>query len=65
MDEPIIQNMAFIGEVGLGGEVRTVPHLEQREKEAKKLGYKLYVMPGSKQKNCIRYLHEAIKKALR
>ncbi|MBD3616350.1 MAG: DNA repair protein RadA [Gracilimonas sp.] len=65
MDEPITSHMAFIGEVGLGGEVRTVPHLEQREKEAKKLGYKELVMPGSKQKSGIRYLHEAIKKALR
>jgi DNA repair protein RadA/Sms len=64
-DEPITSQMAFIGEVGLGGEVRTVPHLEQREKEAKKLGYKELVMPGSKKKNGIRYLHEAIKKALR
>ncbi|MEX0723800.1 MAG: DNA repair protein RadA [Gracilimonas sp.] len=64
-DEPITSHMAFIGEVGLGGEVRTVPHLEQREREAKKLGYKELVMPGSKNKNGIRYLHEAIKKALR
>lgn len=64
MDKAVAQNMAFIGEVGLGGEVRTVPHLEQREKEAKKLGYKDLVLPGSKQKSGIRYLHEAIKKAL-
>lgn len=63
-DEAVTQHMAFIGEVGLGGEVRTVPHLEQRAKEAKKLGYKQLVVPGSKQKSGIRYLHEAIKKAL-
>ncbi len=63
-DETVTQNMAFIGEVGLGGEVRTVPHLEQREKEAKKLGYKQLVVPGSGKKEGIRYLHEAIKKAL-
>ncbi|MDZ7807966.1 MAG: S16 family serine protease [Gracilimonas sp.] len=65
MDEAVAQNMAFVGEVGLGGEVRTVPHLEQRVKEAKKLGYKELVAPGSKQKDGIRYLHQAIKKALR
>lgn len=65
MDEPIAPQMAFIGEVGLGGEVRTVPHLEQRKKEAKKLGYRELVKPGSSKKNGIRYLHEAIKKALR
>ncbi len=64
MDKAVVQNMAFIGEVGLGGEVRTVPHLEQREKEAKKLGYKEIVLPGTKQKDGIRYLHQAIKKAL-
>jgi DNA repair protein RadA/Sms len=65
MDEAVAQNMAFVGEVGLGGEVRTVPHLEQRIKEAKKLGFKDLVSPDSKQKDGIRYLHQAIKKALR
>jgi DNA repair protein RadA/Sms len=64
MDEAVVQNMAFIGEVGLGGEVRSVPHLEQREKEAKKLGYKEIVLPGTKQRDGIRYVHQAIKKAL-
>ncbi|MEX0845482.1 MAG: DNA repair protein RadA [Balneolaceae bacterium] len=63
-DKPITSHMAFIGEVGLGGEVRTVPHLEQREKEAKKLGYSQLVLPGTKHKSGVRYLHEAIKKAL-
>ncbi len=64
MDEAVAQKMAFVGEVGLGGEVRTVPHLEQRIKEAKKLGFEDLVSPDSKQKDGIRYLHQAIKKAL-
>jgi DNA repair protein RadA/Sms len=33
----------FIGEVGLLGEVRTVPYLDRRIKEAKRLGYKRVV----------------------
>ncbi|SMO77567.1 DNA repair protein RadA [Gracilimonas mengyeensis] len=64
MDDAVSSKMAFIGEVGLGGEIRSVPHLEQREREARKLGYEQIVLPGSKQKKGIRYLHEAIKKAL-
>ncbi len=64
VDEAVSQNMAFIGEVGLGGEIRTVPHLEQREKEAKKLGFKQLVLPESKENEGVRYLYQAIKKAL-
>jgi DNA repair protein RadA/Sms len=64
MDEAVSQNMAFIGEVGLGGEVRTVPHLEQRQKEANKLGFKQVLLPASKERDGIRYVHQAIKKAL-
>ncbi len=64
VDEPINQQMAFIGEVGLGGEVRVVPHTEQRIKEAAKLGFNHSVHPQSKGKEGIRYVIEAIKKAL-
>ncbi len=35
----------FIGEVGLTGEVRSVPQLEVRLHEAKKLGFKTVVLP--------------------
>ncbi|MFZ4574982.1 MAG: DNA repair protein RadA [Phycisphaerales bacterium] len=34
-----------IGEVGLGGEIRAVPQLEQRVKEAQRLGYTRAVVP--------------------
>jgi DNA repair protein RadA/Sms len=34
-----------VGEVGLGGEVRPVPHLEQRLHEAARLGYKHILVP--------------------
>jgi DNA repair protein RadA/Sms len=36
----------FAGEVGLGGEVRSVPHLERRLAEAKRLGITTAVTPG-------------------
>ncbi len=39
---------AAVGEVGLGGEVRPVPHLEQRVREAGKLGYTTLIVPASK-----------------
>ena len=39
--------LAVIGEVGLSGEVRGVSHLEQRLKEAEKLGFKRCLVPRS------------------
>ena len=63
-DKPINQRTAFIGEVGLGGEVRTVPHIEQRRKEAAKLGFKNSIVPQTKVTEGIKYVKEAIKKAL-
>jgi DNA repair protein RadA/Sms len=40
---------AVVGEVGLGGEVRPVPQLEQRVREAQRLGYKRIIIPESKE----------------
>ncbi len=37
----------LIGEVGLGGQVRPVPQLEQRLKEAAKLGFRHAIIPNS------------------
>lgn len=39
------------GEVGLGGEVRSVPGVEKRVAEAKKLGFKLAIAPKIHSKN--------------
>lgn len=36
---------AFIGELGLTGEVRSVPQIEERLKEASKLGFKRVIAP--------------------
>lgn len=37
--------IAAVGEVGLGGEVRPVPQLEQRIREAQRLGFKHVIVP--------------------
>ena len=64
IDTPINQQTAFIGEVGLGGEVRTVPHIDQRKKEAAKLGFSHSIAPSAKGGDGVRYIQDAIKKAL-
>lgn len=38
-------DVVFVGEVGLSGEVRSVPRMEQRIKEAKLMGFKRVVCP--------------------
>ncbi|REL33192.1 DNA repair protein RadA [Rhodohalobacter sp. SW132] len=44
-DHPIRKNAVFIGEVGLGGEIRSVRFREQRIREAEKMGIKSVVAP--------------------
>ena len=44
-DIVIPPDMAFIGEVGLGGELRAVSHLEKRITEASKLGFTAAIVP--------------------
>ncbi|MCX7845775.1 MAG: DNA repair protein RadA [Dictyoglomaceae bacterium] len=41
-------DMIVIGEVGLGGEVRSISNIEKRIKEAQKLGFKRVILPKSK-----------------
>ncbi|MCZ7557463.1 MAG: DNA repair protein RadA [Bacteroidia bacterium] len=45
-DLPIDHATAIVGEVGLGGEVRSVSQLEKRVAEAAKLGFKRIVLPS-------------------
>ncbi|KAL4583774.1 hypothetical protein LXL04_008357 [Taraxacum kok-saghyz] len=45
LEFPIPNNVAFIGEVGLGGELRMVPKMEKRVSTVAKLGYKKCVVP--------------------
>lgn len=44
-DLPLPSDMAFIGEVGLSGELRTVPQMPVRLSEASKLGFQRVVIP--------------------
>lgn len=42
----------FIGEVGLAGEIRTVPHISSRIKEAERLGFTRGIIPARSLKEC-------------
>src|SRR6266705_6749722 len=48
-EKHIPADMAFIGEVGLSGELRPVSRLAQRVREAAKLGFKRCIVPGAGQ----------------
>ena len=43
-------NMCAIGEVGLGGEIRSVPQIEQRIAQASRRGYKSLLVPITQEK---------------
>ena len=45
LNKPLPSGMVIIGEVGLGAELRPVFRLEQRLKEAEKLGFKSAIVP--------------------
>ncbi|XP_071712190.1 uncharacterized protein [Rutidosis leptorrhynchoides] len=47
LEFPIPNNVAFIGEIGLGGELRSVRKMEKRVSTVAKLGYKKCVVPTS------------------
>ncbi len=47
-NKAIPQEVAVFGEVGLGGELRSVNHPEKRIEEIKKMGFKEIVMPTTK-----------------
>ncbi|HYV33886.1 MAG TPA: DNA repair protein RadA [Candidatus Limnocylindria bacterium] len=64
----VIQDTVVVGELGLSGEVRFVPNLEKRIKEAEKLGFKKIICPKNKleskfkiQVAQVKTLEEAIK----
>jgi DNA repair protein RadA/Sms len=49
--EPAPDDAVYIGEVGLSGELRTVPHLERRIQEAAKIGFKKIFVPMTAEKS--------------
>jgi len=51
LTEKVIENQTIIiGEVGLGGEIRSVGHVEKRIQEAEKLGFKYAIIPSGNKK---------------
>jgi DNA repair protein RadA/Sms len=49
-DAPVPADMAFIGEIGLSGELRTVTQLAMRLNEAAKIGFRKVVIPKMRRK---------------
>lgn len=45
-DKPVGRDTCFAGEIGLSGEIRPVNRIEQRIKEAEKLGFKRIIISG-------------------
>ncbi len=45
VDKPVDHNQVLLGEIGLGGEIRAVSHLERRLGEIEKLGFEEVLLP--------------------
>ena len=73
-NKPAKNNFVVLGEVGLGGEIRSVGHIEKRIQEAEKLGFENVIIPQNnvksiKSKNSVKLISvenivEAIEKIL-
>ncbi len=50
LDKPADNGIVVIGEVGLGGEIRSVGNIEKRIAEAEKLGFQKIIIPANNQK---------------
>nr|KYP54278.1 DNA repair protein radA isogeny [Cajanus cajan] len=50
LEFPIPEGTAFIGEIGLGGELRMVPRIDKRVNTLSKLGYRMCVVPKQAEK---------------
>ena len=67
LDKSVREKTIILGEVGLGGEVRNVSHLDARLREAEKLGFERAIIPDMKTENkklsliCVKNLADAIK----
>jgi DNA repair protein RadA/Sms len=46
-DVPVDSAAVAVGEIGLGGEIRTIGHIEKRIQEAAKLGFKRIIVPAN------------------
>lgn len=45
MDKPISEDIIAFGEIGLGGEIRSVSHITQRIREAERMGFRTCIVP--------------------
>ncbi|HEO1806312.1 MULTISPECIES: DNA repair protein RadA [unclassified Acinetobacter] len=68
-NQPLPHDMAVFGEVGLSGEIRSVPNAQDRIKEAEKNGFKTVVVPkvnqpkqpiGSMKVIAVEYLYQVL-----
>lgn len=57
-NRPFFSDAVAVGEVGLGGEVRAVSRIEERLKEARKLGFERAVVPAGNAKAARRLVSE-------
>lgn len=53
-DVPVDSSSVAVGEIGLGGEIRTIGHIDRRIQEAAKLGFKRIVIPQNNTKGLTR-----------
>lgn len=51
IDKPIEPDIAAFGEIGLGGEIRSVSHISQRIKEAERMGFRMCIIPSQSLSN--------------
>jgi len=75
LDKVADNQTVVVGEVGLGGEIRSVGHVEKRVQEAEKLGFKRIIIPQNSAKNIkktgllnietVENISEAINKSLK
>jgi len=59
-NKPVDPETVIIGEVGLGGEVRSVPRIESRIKEAIHMGFRRCLLPKRNMKGLPKSLSEKI-----
>lgn len=45
MDKPVSEDVIAFGEIGLGGEIRSVSHITQRIREAERMGFRTCIVP--------------------
>lgn len=50
-DVPVDSSSVAVGEIGLGGEIRTIGNIEKRVQEAAKLGFKRIIVPSNNLKS--------------